>query len=567
MSDIDEAWMCFKEGEDHYKKREYGKAIEDFTRVIALKKYLPDAYANRGSACANKGDYGKAIEDYVKAMELGRTDATVYYCRGRAYANSGDYTKAVEDYDKAIELGSKDAMIYCDKGVAYANKKNWEKAVEDYDKAISLGLKNAIVYYNRGVAYVGKGDFSKAIVDFSEAIELNPKDFDYYNNRGIAYASKGKHNKAIEDFSKVIELNSKHAGSYHNRGVSYGNRGEHGKAIEDFSETIRLEPKYFKAYYDRSLAYGNTEDWENAIKDSSKAIGLNSKYLEAYYVRGLAYTNKGDCSKAISDFNKSILLGTNTSLYIAEYIYNCVKAGTIDTHEFHDIANEIIKHDMKVCEKPKKNILYKYREYEKDAFEKTIANESIRLSDFNFFNDPADPPFKLAKDTFRDMEDITGKIKIASLSETYDSILMWSHYADSHKGLCIAYDIDNFSHKNCTIKKVIYSHELKLNTDNSFFDLYNEKHNEYYFLSLFYIKHKDWRYEKEYRIISYNTATEYIKLKIKAIYIGTDATDETIDNIKKFTEGKGIDLYKMEKDKDNLFKINATKISEKDIIA
>jgi hypothetical protein len=37
-------------------------------------------------------------------------------------------------------------------------------------------------------------------------------------------------------------------------------------------------------------------------------------------------------------------------------------------------------------------------------------------------------------------EDITEKIGVLCLSELKDDILMWSHYADSHRGICLEFD-------------------------------------------------------------------------------------------------------------------------------
>ena len=38
---------------------------------------------------------------------------------------------------------------------------------------------------------------------------------------------------------------------------------------------------------------------------------------------------------------------------------------------------------------------------------------------------------------------VTAQIGVLCLSEVKDSILMWSHYADCHHGVCLVYDTDN----------------------------------------------------------------------------------------------------------------------------
>ena len=72
------------------------------------------------------------------------------------------------------------------------------------------------------------------------------------------------------------------------------------------------------------------------------------------------------------------------------------------------------------------------------------------------------------------------------------------------------------------------------------------------FVSLFYLKHKNWYYEKEYRIISYDNL-DFIELPIKSIYFGMNASDEHINLIKKLIKDRDIKLYKMKPNIKNLY--------------
>ena len=55
---------------------------------------------------------------------------------------------------------------------------------------------------------------------------------------------------------------------------------------------------------------------------------------------------------------------------------------------------------------------------------------------------------------------------VASFSETWESIPMWSYYANSHKGVCIKYDFelldkenDEHNHIKTSLHKVLYSEQ------------------------------------------------------------------------------------------------------------
>ena len=88
---------------------------------------------------------------------------------------------------------------------------------------------------------------------------------------------------------------------------------------------------------------------------------------------------------------------------------------------------------------------------------------------------------------------------ILSLTEKYDNLLMWAHYAENHKGFVIGFDGENdfFHHKHSEddelrhIRKVQYSEErpnIQLNIIDDMADI-------------FLTKSKEWEYEQEWRML------------------------------------------------------------------
>ena len=67
-----------------------------------------------------KKDYDKAIEDYTQAIRLDPNYAAIRHNRGNAYWNKQKYGEAIEDYSQAIQLDPKNALIYHDRATAYA---------------------------------------------------------------------------------------------------------------------------------------------------------------------------------------------------------------------------------------------------------------------------------------------------------------------------------------------------------------------------------------------------------------------------------------------------------------
>jgi hypothetical protein len=88
--------------------------------------------------------------------------------------------------------------------------------------------------------------------------------------------------------------------------------------------------------------------------------------------------------------------------------------------------------------------------------------------------------------------DIDKRYGVCCFTTKPDSILMWSHYADNHKGICVEFGTNN--EVVCGALKVHYADEypfLDL-TDNS------EEQNLLPLIS----KSTDWAYEDEYRLVA-----------------------------------------------------------------
>ena len=87
---------------------------------------------------------------------------------------------------------------------------------------------------------------------------------------------------------------------------------------------------------------------------------------------------------------------------------------------------------------------------------------------------------------------------VLSLSGRWDSILMWSHYGDFHKGFCIGFNELKMRHSGLFYKagEVAYSEKFpELNPLNPYSELTTSFYQTYY-------KAKDWSYEEEYRFLN-----------------------------------------------------------------
>jgi hypothetical protein len=82
---------------------------------------------------------------------------------------------------------------------------------------------------------------------------------------------------------------------------------------------------------------------------------------------------------------------------------------------------------------------------------------------------------------------------IACFMSSCDNLLMWSHYADSHKGVCLKFDILEDASFFTPAKKVNYSR------DYPEYDYLTNKND--FVNQMFFTKSEDWAYEGEVRVL------------------------------------------------------------------
>jgi hypothetical protein len=138
-------------------------------------------------------------------------------------------------------------------------------------------------------------------------------------------------------------------------------------------------------------------------------------------------------------------------------------------------------------------------------------------------------------------------IKCCSFSEVNDSILMWSHYAENHKGVCIEYGFKNAP--DLSIENHLYP--VRYEQRMVKIDLHDEFDNIYTPLIAAIVKSDSWSYEKEWRIVipsyqgfSDESGNTFINSpKPLAIYLGANMSALEKDKYLKLAIEKNISAF------------------------
>ena len=350
-------------------------------------------YERRANIWHYKRQYKKAIVDYSRVIELKPTDASAYYSRGGLWKAIGQYDKSIADYTRAIKLEPQ-RRYYSGRGDAWRSKGNYDKAIADYSHAIKLSESPYDEdYYKRGRAWLAKGDYDKSSVDFKRSAERHSEFRFSYHSRGSAWKAKrnrklgmyvasswfglepGPHDAdaycdralytialgdldtlwthfprskplypgAISDYNSAIKLSPKDTHAYNNRGIAWLVKGDYDKAIADHTYAIKLAPKDVDAHCARANAWEAKGDYDKAIADYSRAIKLNPKHVAAYRLRGLTHFHSGKFTNAARDLHSYSLLQADNK-HGAIWVYlACRRAGQPAGKKFVAFAAKYVK--------------------------------------------------------------------------------------------------------------------------------------------------------------------------------------------------------------------------------
>lgn len=243
-------------------------------------------------------------------------------------------------------------------------------------------------------------------------------------------------------------------------------------------------------------------------------------------------------------------------LYEGEFFYDVEKI--YFNHFETEILNNFIK-KVKLSDEEKERLSNSenpYLDLQKLIYETDpIVNTDIPFEEFSDF---------LLKITFdaldKVFQDGSNHIKentyLTCFSEDFDTILMWSHYADSNMGICIKYNIKNYDD---FLMRLCYPIKYEEGYDYTE-ELSNIKENFHKLrLDPYLRKETRWSYEKEWRIlVQYDILLRcaikigenyFLKLpKPSAIYLGKRITDMNKEKIIDICKKREISLYQMEKD-------------------
>lgn len=128
------ATFHYNKGNDYYKQNFFEKAVEEYSKAIAIDQNDIDAYNNRGITYYQLGLYDLAIKDFSVVINAEPEQIFAYQSRAITYNTIGKHKDANLDYKKVIEINPQFGYSYL--GILYTSfyisKKELKKSYNNF---------------------------------------------------------------------------------------------------------------------------------------------------------------------------------------------------------------------------------------------------------------------------------------------------------------------------------------------------------------------------------------------------------------------------------------------------
>ena len=226
-------------GNEHWDRKEYGAAIQEFSKVIDMDPTSADGYYGRGLSYAGMNEFDLAIKDLTEAIRRDPHKSGAYRNRAATYIDMGQIAQAVPDLNEAIRLDPKDTASRVSRSGVYLAKFDYDSAIVDLNEAIRFDgnvcrhtitgpahitaratllarlrtptrlsvyrADQARAYANRSTVYAAKGDYEYAWPTESKRSNSIRNAPMRTSSVGKAFDRLGKLDEGIDFYSRIVE--------------------------------------------------------------------------------------------------------------------------------------------------------------------------------------------------------------------------------------------------------------------------------------------------------------------------------------------------------------------------
>jgi predicted Zn-dependent protease len=248
-------------------------------------------FARRGAASVARGNATRAVEDFSRAIALEPKVAAFWFDRGAAYAVGGETERALADFDSGLDLRPDDPSALLARASLAFDAGRPDEAETDMAKAAAAAGKDAVVSLEIAGLYERAGLFPQSVAAYDRWIDGHPRDglmpealAGRCRSRALALAEL---DLAEKDCDAAVRGRRNVAALLASRSLAHLARRESDLAIADADSALKTGERPFWALEARGLAERAKGLEAAAAADLSAAAEIDSKQAERAREQGL----------------------------------------------------------------------------------------------------------------------------------------------------------------------------------------------------------------------------------------------------------------------------------------
>lgn len=185
----DFAWPHLNRGLSLARSGRLPEARVAYDRALSLDGNFTEALVDRALACLELDDYGQALRDLDRALALGRQPPSVHAARAEALARLGRHAEAERAFATLIQAHPDNPMLPVARGFSRLSA-DPAGARADFARTLILDPKNARAHLGRALLLRGV-DNRTALAEVEMALSIDPDFLDALQARALLRARLG----------------------------------------------------------------------------------------------------------------------------------------------------------------------------------------------------------------------------------------------------------------------------------------------------------------------------------------------------------------------------------------
>jgi tetratricopeptide (TPR) repeat protein len=386
-------------------KGEEEKAIDHFSRAVALAPDHAQALYGRAVALQKCGRALEAIPDYESSLRLDPTHVEGWFNYGEALLSLARHSDAFAVFSRLLALAPDHAAAHNLRGLALHAMGRDAEAVADYDRAIALAPGDKSRARNRAVSLARLGRHEEALASFVQAFALDNSYLDAADGAACALMALRRFGEAGAFCDHVLEIAPRHAPALLTKGNALHELKRFEEALAVFDAALEGAPNDVRLLTNRGMTLFELGRFEEAHAAALAAITIDLGFALAWRCRGMVEMRNAALDEALVSFDTALRLSPNEADVLCgraivlkelgrydEALAEFDRALAIDPRHAESKANkgslllllgrfeegwELFEHRWVQDDRPKAEVSYRWPEWRGEP----IAGKSIILLD------------------------------------------------------------------------------------------------------------------------------------------------------------------------------------------